>query len=493
MTALSLIPKGLCYSDKFEYNQVDILFADCEMPPKAKPASKVTKPQQVKLAQPTAGRGRRGRGRGRGNAVLARASLRQYQPTSDIIITGSDIIASLDIPTGASPGRVFIRQTLNPRDLPGTRLSLQSQAWQLWRPLSFTFKLSGAASSVTNGQLAMVWVADPDEHLPKDPVSLLRKVGSLNNVYCKLWESRQMTLQQPPVQRMLYCDTSRPDSRHGAVIVACTASTGAYQGSVNVVLSVDWKVKFESPDLPSSEESSELIEADNSYAPYYTSGSSHLTQSDRLTCFSSNNGGYGNITRFTNPLADVVYTPVSADQLNYSFNKQKLYVKALVRMKEVPDPLMWCFASVELAEAYIKTGTITNIIKWEADGDWCKGNPLWKPVGVGEPEARPQSFIPHFHDPEIARQTRAIMKRLYEAPLGTLTDPIKVFSEDPIPGTSTDVPQELDHPVPTSLAGQQSGPSECDSIELVPTLQEQLTQAQALIAELQAKINNMQL
>lgn len=311
---------------------------------------------------------------------IARITKQMPQNRSSVVLSGSDIITALQIPSSVKIGRVLLSQQISPRLMQGTRLALQASAWQNWKPISMKFRFQGAAPTTAAGQLAVAWAADEAEYLPTNPTAILRKMGSFSpNALLQLWETRVLTLNKKPYQRMLFTDPSHEDSRFGELLAVVVSGIQGFSGSVSVMVTLDWVVRFENPDLPSQQEVEEAIVADEGYYPYFTSYSTHLTNADRLTIFSSTNGGYGNIARFSEALPDTIYVPVKEDALKYySSSSNEKYVAALVRMKEVPDPLMWCFANINDAKDYVKASTVSSVIKWTKDGDWTTGNPLWK-------------------------------------------------------------------------------------------------------------------
>nr|QPZ88362.1 structural protein precursor [Soybean thrips tombus-like virus 7] len=394
---------------------------------------KASNKSNAKAGAKTANKARKaGRGRRRQAQPLAAAypSKQLRGVTSSVVISGRDIIVSVNVASGTPAGRTLMQLQLNPRLLTGTRLDLQSKAWQMWRPLTMNFHIQGTASSAAAGQLGVAWAADPHEVMPSNTTALLRKIGSfMPNAMIKPWESRTIAVTRAPVQRMLYCDPKAPDSTHGALLLACTATTSGYTGSFGVTVSLDWTVRFESPDMPTADEVEEVVTADSGYFPYFVSSSSHAPFTDRALVYCSTQGGYSNISRFSTALVDTVYEPVTSTQLQYyASDKTTLKnVAALVRMKEVPDPLMWCFDSVKNAAEYIKTGSSAHILQNYKDGPWCEGNPLWK-----------QSASLHVIAPLYTNAVRDltankianhVAQRLDRTPDGTTIDPIKVFAE----------------------------------------------------------------
>ncbi|QKN22717.1 coat protein [Erysiphe necator associated tombus-like virus 1] len=394
---------------------------------------------------PTRGRGRRAP-RGRRRVPLS-SPAKQLRPVqSSVVISGTDIVALLKASKTTKVGSVLFMQPLNPRMLEGTRLALQATAWQNWRPLSLRVRFEGAAPTTVSGQLCAAWAADDREKLPTAQLALLRKMGAMQpNVFMQMWETKTLRVTKPPVQRTLFCDPKREDSRHGVLMAAVTSPPTGFDGTVTITVALDWTIRFESPDIPSQVEDEELAQADEGYYPYFTSASTHLNNSDRICLFSSTTGGYANIARLSSMRTDEVYVPVTADACKYYDSASALKnVGAIVRMKETGDPLVWCFDTKENAAEYVKSGDISKILKWTKDGPWVAGNPLWKPGTVGL-EVPAAAFRLHVADAAVGRLMKEgntmageTLGRLQEMPLGTVLDPVKVLVEDPV-GSSVSV------------------------------------------------------
>lgn len=314
--------------------------------------------------------------------AVAAPRLRQIRNT--VVMSGTEVLSILNLQMGTKAGRVLMYQAFNPVVLDGTRLASLAKNFMRWKPISLRLGLVGAAPTTTPGQLAMCWVADPRERLPTGELAMVRKVGAISpRVISHLWENKWLIINRQPIQKWLYTNPKEEDAFHGAFLVVCMAGLSGGTGVVQTTLQLDWKICFDGSDVNAEDDETQLVNADEGYYPYFTTYSSHLPQTDRLTVMNGTQGGYAEICRFSLAEPDLVYVPVKSDALKYYDTQgQEKNVAAIVRMKEVPDPLMWCFATTADATKYVQKGDISNVIKYYKGGEWAVGNPLFKPKAL---------------------------------------------------------------------------------------------------------------
>nr|QZZ63361.1 hypothetical protein [Leuven wasp-associated virus 6] len=326
---------------------------------------------------------RKGRKRTRPNpgagAPIALRAMRAPRNNNTCILRGTDIVDVIRVSNTNTLGTVLYSFEYNPALLAGTRLKSMAGNWLRWRPVRTRIGVQGSAPTIIGGQVGVMWLSDAKERLPRVPLNLLRKVGATEpHMLVTLWDKKWMSVNTPPVQRWLYVNPSEDDSRHGRFVVVITGDTTTYTGYINLTLQLDWVVAFDSTDVTEEETTSQIVRADEGYYPYFSTYSSKLTIGpDRVTLSENSSGGYNNLVRFSKMLPDTVYVPDDTIEL-YTSTTVKSKVGAVVRMKEVTDPLVWVFQKESDAQEYIKTSDINKVAKFYVSGGWSTGNPNYR-------------------------------------------------------------------------------------------------------------------
>lgn len=293
--------------------------------------------------------------------------------------SGTDVLLSLNVSASQKP-MILARIALNPSLMEDTRLAQVASLWDRWRPNRVTLSVQAAVPSVSGGQCMIAWTSDHDHKMPPDALGRMRSAAAMQpSKIFHLWERASITPQLAPQQKWLWVDHQQgADSYYGVFYILLTGTPSMMTGSFNLTCTLDWDVTFDTPQLTEFTEEA-VVQADTGYFPYFTTYTSHLTLTDRMTLQENSNGGYSSIVKFSEMEADMVYTPMKADQLRYYDGSGNLKsVGALVRMKEVTEPFVWCFADTTHAFAYIRDGTTSYILGCNKAGPWCDGNPNWK-------------------------------------------------------------------------------------------------------------------
>lgn len=388
----------------------------------------------------------------------------QIQPQArGEIEAGSDIITVVSVKAESlKPGTLLNRTVISPRKIQQTRLWQQALMWIRWYPLMLRFRVSSTCPSTGGGLYGVAWSADADDTLPVDPVALARKMAILPHFkQANFWEHATISVNDAPVQRWLYTVDRAEDSDHGCFILVVLSPPLAITGSISFTVELDWRIKFDGPDLDIiSASSNTFIRADAGYDPYYSTGSTHLDINDKLTLECTAAGGYSSIARFSQAMPGHVYQAVSGEIKVYVKNADKtknveedaLY---LVRMKERPEPFMWVFENKDDAKAYAKTGDVTKLMSYIKAGDWTSPGMIFKDITSTLSDNDHPNEIPpvtlrvrdhdtagalRFGDINIAEfmsginaSLALIERRLRDMASGTTLDPFKVFVEDPVP------------------------------------------------------------
>lgn len=374
---------------------------------------------------------------------------------SSEVVTGEDILSVQTFrSTELGGGSVLAQYQISPRAFHGTRLAQMASMWNRWCPIHLTFTARSTAPTIAGGIVAAAWSSDDKELLPRDQVSLVRKLGVLPHVQQgAFWQPIVVNVTEAPVQRWLYTDLGQDDTFHGCFILVCVGAPSSITGTVDFTVSLKWTVRFEAPDIITSHsEPTIVVRADDGYDPYFTTFSGSVNNS-KLTLECASAGGYSSIVRFSAMVPGVVYEPAS-DTLSYYKKSGATYttesVGALVRMKERPEPFVWCFASKDEANEYLKTSDISHVLDYAKAGPWSKTGMIWKPAAEEFGAPAPQELRVLTEDKAVRRgldkalaslrplidglaeSVKSLTERINQMPLGTTLDPVKVFVEDPI-------------------------------------------------------------
>lgn len=306
--------------------------------------------------------------------------------------SGSDILAVLDVSSATRSGKVLAMLQVNPLMFPKTRLEAVAQLWKRWAPIRLELGFQTTLPTTAGGQFVVGWTPDLKVNLPNDITSQMRMVNVMQpHKILHGWESVSIVPNAPVSQKWLYIEMGNEpdDSCYGTFVILMTGAPILSGGNFQVTISLKWDIKFDSPALGALESEDQIIQADEGYYPYFTTYSSHLPTgfTDRLTMQENSNGGYSSIVRFTQAEVGEIYVPLKSDSIQYYDDKSELKnVGALVRMKEVADPFMWCFVDVAHAAAYISNSAASYVLAYTKGGPWTAGNPnLKKGQSLDEP------------------------------------------------------------------------------------------------------------
>nr|WBY66493.1 MAG: putative coat protein [Eriocheir sinensis tombusvirus 3] len=413
----------------------------------------------------------------RASAPVQLGAMQKPANRLSVVERGSDVLAVTTVnAVSLHPGSLLTRAVISPRKFEGTRLWQQSNMWSRWSPVSLTFRVSSTCPSTGGGLYALAWSADDREMLPVDPTALARKLGVMP-YFCQanFWEHCTIRVAEPPIQKWLYTNVGQDDIHHGCFILVCIAPPLAITGSISFTVELDWVIRFDSPDidLQSVSPTEYYIRPDAGYDPFFTTGSTHLDTSTKLTLESSSAGGYSSIVRWSQADTSTVYVPQLSSVLAYykdKDGKEKLTgVKAFVRMKERAEPFLWCFLTEDKAKAYVATGDVANIMDYVAAGPWTTPGTILRAIKTSSDHS---NDIPGVRlkttDEDVLRaiSTRGaaplsetlnrlqdtmdeVLKRLSSMSLGTLLDPVKTVVLDPVP-----LPMSLAPPSPPGISSE---------------------------------------
>lgn len=229
----------------------------------------------------------------------------------------------------------------------------------------------------------------------------------------------------------------RGDSTHGSLLVGVVSSVGGITGSVGVALQLDWDVEFEGTDIESTSIRAHVIYPDLGYENLFTTSDGSFDAS--VLTFKMHAGG--SMVPFSAAEPHVVYTTEGTTSRVYYYDsaEKRQECKYFARAQSAPGLLL--FASKETASAYVRTGDLSQALKYYKASEYATpSRPSFKEVSVSQlrsslDEERLEILRPIttlVSNAELVSLVSQLKMMLAERPKGTLGDPVKVVSEDPV-------------------------------------------------------------
>lgn len=237
------------------------------------------------------------------------------------------------------------------------------------------------------------------------------------------------------------------DSTHGTLVVAVVSPLAGVTGSVGVALTLDWTIEWEGTDITSTSQIAAVIRPDIGYENIFTDSdgsydATHLT-------FKMHAGG--SMVPFTSAQPGLVYTVEGKTRVPYYDSAGGNHeCKWFSRMKDGPGLL--CFSSKEDALSYVRTGDINKALPYTKAGEYTTpSTPTFKEVAVQKilEEIEERNVLLRnemrtlVQATDLERLMRQILLDQSQRPKGTLSDPIKVFTEDPVRGALEEAMESL--------------------------------------------------
>lgn len=229
----------------------------------------------------------------------------------------------------------------------------------------------------------------------------------------------------------------RGDSTHGSLLVGVVSAVGGVTGTVGVALQLDWDVEFEGTDIESTSNRAHIIYPDLGYENLFTTSDGSFDAT--VLTFKMHAGG--SMVPFSSAEPHMVYTTEGTSSKVYYYDsaEKRQECKYFARAQSAPGLLL--FASKELAAAYVRTGDLSQALKYYKASEYATPlRPGFKEVSVSEilhqvdveklELLRPLTTL--VSNSELTSLVAELRRMIMERPKGTLEDPIKVFSEDPV-------------------------------------------------------------
>lgn len=186
---------------------------------------------------------------------------------------GGDWVHSIDVPATVTSGHVLLQLRITPEMV--ERLERTASRYQRIRWNSVRMSVTPGFSSLAGGQYAAVFVRDPSDAPPSDPMKLLRWItANQGHKMAKWWQPMNITMTRPAdllytsegADARLYCP--------GVFYLVCVGSPGQ---TGNVAVYMDWNVSLTEPSLESEPPTiePEAILAHDCWLTHYTSNGAH--------------------------------------------------------------------------------------------------------------------------------------------------------------------------------------------------------------------------
>lgn len=327
------------------------------------------------VPQPMAQRNPTTRGRRRGNRARRSRELGQSRSLS-----GTDLLAVVQLKTGDTAGQGYANLSLNPRTWEQTRVAQESKLWSRWRPIALQIEVSTAASPLVGGAYALSWFADPKEKLARKGLQNLRKALSLPTSLTRgVWQSGRLKLPIDPSQKWLFLEgQEEEDCEYGRLVLLNASPLTKGEASASLLVKCHWTYEFSGPDLEiDSTDSGTYVRAS---APNYFTTSVSDFDSTKLV-FKWHEGGEA--VGFPGATGSYYKLESSATcpyvQTNGTVANAQWAVRLLNYVNGDGDPVLAPVESEEKAKEYSKAGDKANLIPYKSAGPWVSpANPIWE-------------------------------------------------------------------------------------------------------------------
>lgn len=300
-----------------------------------------------------------------------------------VVSRGKDLIQTLTISPKQSVGAVVLNKVLSPSSLDPSRLNSEARLWSRWKPVGLRVTVLGAGASTTFGSICIGWDPDGRWQPTKSAGDYTRVAALTPSLTMRLHETRSFVIPCETSRKWYYTLGALEDSSHGSLIGVVASTTGGYAGSLGVNVLLDWVVSFEGVDTPSAGGAvdNDTVLPDSGWVNLFTTSDGDW-DAGRLTLKMHSGGA---MCPFSAARADHYYEPASNTKVPYVKEDGKVgMVAAFAVIQGFSTPGFACFASVDDAKTYIKTGDVTKVLPYKAAGDYATPD---RPVFIGKPAA----------------------------------------------------------------------------------------------------------
>ncbi|APG75809.1 hypothetical protein [Hubei diptera virus 12] len=336
--------------------------------------------------------------------------------TEVVTLSGTDLITTPYIVSGATQGGNLVNLLLDPRGLVDTRLSQVAQCWARWRPVKLTVRIVMTGSAFCYGSVVIGWTPDPTIHKTGN---VLKRVSSLvPSREVKLTNSASMNI--PCLMPRKWYDTSGPslDCTHGLISMTVASQIGGFTGAISASIHLDWTCQFEGADLEDSQGSDEAtIRQDIGWEHVFTTSDSSFDST--ILTLKQHSGG--SMVPFSSAHRGLVYTPTGTTLITYYDSASvQHYCSYFAVVQGYATPGLLLFETFDKATAYIRDADTSNCLKYTKAGEWCSPDVVsFKPI-----HQKPASVDNPTVDELMVRINRLeLLLRLNQPPVNVSNDP----------------------------------------------------------------------
>lgn len=379
-----------------------------------------------------------------------------------LVDQGVDLLRTMSISTATTAGGKLFRIPLRPSEFTG-RLHQEAAMWERWRPHKLRVEIVASGSAMTFGSMVIGWSADDSFDLNRAASDISRVVALRPSHVIRGNETASLVIPVDTSKKW-YNVHGEEDCVHGTLVAVVMNPFGGFTGSFGVTAMLHWKIEFEGVALSTETVVGDVIFPDAGWdAKLFTTTDTSFS-STSLT-FKESSGG--NMVPFSSARAGVVYESLAGQKLYYydSSSVQKEFSFAVrIPTDDFATPGLVFFLTYESASEFCRTGDLTKTLQYTKAGEYCapprpgfrarivdSSHASTQAEDIDEEISRLQSKLSGLRarlsveepprisvaDASVASYAQQLRDRLYECPRGTLTDPLKVLSEDGAGGRSS--------------------------------------------------------
>lgn len=387
---------------------------------------------------------------------------------------GVDLLASPSVAPGALPGSIVARIEVRPSTI-GPRSRQIAQLWERWRPVSLELELVGSGNMMVSGSIVVGYSSDPSLRLLGDTSSVSVVAALKPSVQMRLTGSARFKIPCDTSRKWYLTDGTLDDSSHGIVAAVVLTTVGGFTGVSGVSMLCHWEIEYEGVAMAyGSGPGEELYFPDASWVgPFFTTSDSSY---DSAVLTLKEHAG-GSMVAFSSMVAGRLYKPGVGVSLRYNDGTS---VEKSVQYASVLPPVLFAtpgvvfFASKEDAGTWLRTHDASKCLQYKAQGSYATPTRIWfVQVGVSsvaDPLENMRDVLADMSSrleelalensrlrareqqqagvtsglvsdrtsagflQAVQKSTKAISGNLANRPRGVLSDPVKVFVVDPVPG-----------------------------------------------------------
>lgn len=356
------------------------------------------------------------------------------------VSTGSDIIWIGGVDNNTKMGTMLYSTTISVPSFKQTRFGGMGSLWARWRPRRLRVEVACSGSYATFGTLRVVWVPEAEYNFVGGRNTVIQS-GAMLGTDCRLNQTKSFTIPSESSRKWYEVGGLPDDSSHGRICLIAATTMGGYNGQLTAILHLHWTVEFEGPVMTANPNDLEIISPDASYQDLFTTSDGSFDAT--ILTFKMHAGG--DMVPWSSARAGVVYTSAYGTKVHYTDTADKdQECKWFSLLQGYRIPGMLLFATKSDAQAYVASGSLEKALKYHAAGNkttpsiprlQAVSSSLSVEEGRADNEVRVLGTV-KTADSKMRNLFEAFQKFLAEQaasrPTGALTDPVKVFVEDPV-------------------------------------------------------------